>query len=424
MSIPEEERDFASRLRERAEDALRGNPIDLAGLPIEDIQALLHELQVHQVELTLQNEELRRAQLDLEITRDQYSDLYNFAPVGYCTLDRKGRILEANQTLAVLLVIDQKKLIHKKLSDFIVREDQDDYYLHVQSTFEDRQRQVVDIQMVKTTTEKMAVRLEIALDHEDQSRLRIILSDITNQKQVQKELQLYTQELERANQALRDFSFIVSHDLQEPLRKIKAFGKLMETRFDDTLGAEGKDYIARMDSAANRMDSMLRGLLAYSRVSSKGVSFFDVNLSEIALAVLSDMDSRLMETGGTVSLVNLPNIQADPLQMRQLFQNLIGNALKYHRPGVPPLVTVTSSLIEDRWIEIMVNDNGVGIDMQYADYIFEPFTRLDVKSDTDGTGMGLVICKKIIEHHGGTISVSSMLDQGSTFTVKLPAQRG
>jgi two-component system, chemotaxis family, sensor kinase Cph1 len=424
MGIPEEERDFASRLRERAEDALRGNPIDLAGLPIEDIQALLHELQVHQVELTLQNEELRRAQLDLEITRDQYTDLYNFAPVGYCTLDRKGQIVEANQTLAGMLVVDKDRLIHKKLSDFVVREDQDDFYLHHQRTFEDHQRQVVDIQMVKTTTEKMAVRLEIALDHEDQSRLRIISSDITNQKQVQKELQLYTQELERANQALRDFSFIVSHDLQEPLRKIKAFGKLMETHFGEILGAKGKDYIARMDSAANRMDSMLRGLLAYSRVSSKGVPFVAVNLSEIILAVLSDLDGRLMETGGTVSLGELPNIQADPLQMRQLFQNLIGNALKYHRPGEQPLVTVTSRLIENSWIEIMVKDNGVGIDMQYADYIFEPFTRLSDRPDTDGTGMGLVICKKIIERHSGTISVSSMLDHGSTFTVKLPVQRG
>jgi PAS domain S-box-containing protein len=423
MGTPQEERDFASRLRQRAEDALRGNPVDLDGLPIEDIQALLHELQVHQVELTLQNEELRCAQLELEISRDQYTDLYNFAPVGYCTLDRKGRILEANQTLAVLLVIDQKKLIHKKLSDFIVREDQDDYYLHFQSTFEDRQRQVVDTQMVKTTGEKMAVRLESALDHEDQSRIRIILSDITEQKQAQKELQHYTKELERANQALRDFSFIVSHDLQEPLRKIKAFGKLMEMHYGDTIGPEGKDYIARMDSAANRMESMLRGLLAYSRVTSKGVPFIDVNLREIALAVLSDLEGRLMETSGTVSLGYFPNIQADPLQIRQLFQNLIGNALKYHRPGVPPLVTVSSRLIEDRWIEILVKDNGVGIDMQYAEYIFEPFTRLSQKPDADGTGMGLVICKKIIERHGGTISVSSTLEQGSTFTVTLPLHR-
>jgi PAS domain S-box-containing protein len=419
MVIPEEERRHANRLRQRAEEALRGKPVDLDGLPMEDIQSLLHELQVHQVELTLQNEELRRVQLELETARDQYSDLYTYAPVGYCTLDRKGLILEANQTLARLLEVDRGKLIHKKLSDFVAREAQDDYYLHHQRTFEDHQRQVIDIQMVKQTGERIIVRLESALDHADPTRIQVILSDITARKRAEKELENYAQELELANQALRDFSFIASHDLQEPLRKVKAFGDLLVTHYGDKLGAEGKDYITRMTSAAARMAIMLQGLLAYSRVASKSVPFVDVDLKQIALDVLSDLDGRLTETGGKVMLGELPSIQADPLQMRQLFQNLIGNALKYHRPDIPPLVNVTSQPVENSKIEITVKDNGIGIDMQYADHIFEPFTRLSGKAEYDGTGMGLAICKKIIERHNGTISVSSILNQGSTFTVTL-----
>lgn len=128
-----------------------------------------------------------------------------------------------------------------------------------------------------------------------------------------------------------------------------------------------------------------------------------------------------METGGKVAVGELPTLQADPLQIRQLFQNLIANALKYHRPDVPPLVSVTSRPFENNRIEIIVQDNGIGIDMQYADHIFEPFTRLNGKPAQDGAGMGLTICKKIIERHNGTVSVSSKLNQGSTFTVTLPA---
>ncbi len=420
MGIPENEQNPASQLRQRAEEALRGKPVDLTGLPAEDIQSLLHELQVHQVELTLQNEELQHTQVALVTARDQYSDLYNFAPVGYCTVDRNGFILEANQTLSVLLGIDQAKLTHKKLSDFVDREAQDEYYLHHQRTFEESQRQVTDIQMVKHTGESIVMRLESALDQKDPTRIRVILSDISEQKQAEKALAHYTQELERANQALQDFSFIASHDLQEPLRKVKTFGEMLLANFGEALGDEGKSYLTRMMLAAARMDSLLRGLLAYSRVTTQAVPFAEVDLNRIAAEVLSDLEARLMETGGKVAVGELPTIQADPMQMRQLFQNLISNALKYHRPGVPPLVSVTSGSVANSSIEIIVKDNGIGIDMQYTEHIFEPFTRLNGKPAQDGTGMGLAICKKIIDRHHGTVSVSSVLDQGSTFTVTLP----
>lgn len=419
MGIPEEQ-DSASRLRQRAEDILRGKPADLKDVPLEDIQKLVQDLQVHQIELTLQNEELRRVHLELETARDQLSDLYNFAPVGYCTLDKKGQILAGNRTLASLLGIDLARLLHSKLSDFISRDDQDALYLHIQRVFDTLQRQVDDIQIVHPSGERFVVRLESVIHQEDPSRMRMILSDITERKQAEKALAQYAQELERANQALRDFSFIVSHDLQEPLRKVKSFGESLKNNYGEALGKEGNDYISRMMSAAARMDSLLRGLLTYARVASKEMAFVEVNLREVAFEVLSDLEARLLQTRGKVEIDDLPKISADPLQMRQLFQNLISNGLKYHRPGVPPLVSINCRMIENKEVEIAVTDNGIGFEMQYAEHIFEPFARIEGKADADGSGMGLTICKKIIELHHGTITVSSVKDQGSTFTVTLP----
>jgi light-regulated signal transduction histidine kinase (bacteriophytochrome) len=322
--------------------------------------------------------------------------------------------------MAGLLGVAQATLAHKKMSDFIYRESQDEYYLHHQRSFESDQRQVTEIRMVKATGETTEMRLESAVDRRDRDKLQVIVSDISNRKQAEKELQLYAHDLERANQALRDFSSIVSHDLQEPLRKVKAFGLLLEKHYRDQLVGDGIDYLDRMKSAADRMESMLQGLRAYSQVSSQDLSVKPVDLGKIAAEVLTDLEARVMETGGKVVIEELPTISADPMQMRQLFQNLFSNALKYHRLGEPPLVSVTSRALEQDQMVIMVKDNGIGIDLQNAEHIFKPYTRLGDKSTKDGTGMGLAICKKIVERHGGTISVASVLEQGTTFTIVLP----
>jgi PAS domain S-box-containing protein len=189
MGSSDETRFQANRLRELAEEALRGNPVDLVNLPTEDIQYLLHELQVHQAELAIQNEELRRTQMELEISRDLYSDLYDFAPTGYCTLDRKGRILEANLTLAAMLGVKKETLIHNLLSHFIDRIDQDNYYFHCQRAFEDHRRQIDNLHLVKQNGENIVVRLESQIAHEDETRIRVILSDITSHQRIEKEAQ-------------------------------------------------------------------------------------------------------------------------------------------------------------------------------------------------------------------------------------------
>lgn len=245
--------------------------------------------------------------------------------------------------------------------------------------------------------------------------------DITDRRKIEEQLKRNAEELERSNQALRDFASIASHDLREPLRKVEAFGHMLVSRYSDALEAEGKDYIARMTSAAKRMSTMLDGLLSYSRVTSQAQAFEPVDLAKVVSEVLSDLEARLLQTGGQVHVCALPVIQADPLQMRQLFQNLLGNALKYHQPGISPIVTISCKTDENR-LEIVINDNGIGFDMKDARRLFEPFSRLNKRTEYEGTGMGLAICKKIVERHNGTIEADSYPGKGSTFKVILPTE--
>ena len=177
-----------------------------------------------------------------------------------------------------------------------------------------------------------------------------------------------------------------------------------------------------MLNATERMQSLLAGLLDYSRVTTASEPFKEVDLSDVIGEVLSDLEVRILKTGGKLNIGDLPVIQADPTQMRQLFQNLIGNALKFHKPGEKPMVQVRSASNSDSGCQIIVEDNGIGFDEQYLDKIFAPFQRLHARSEYEGTGMGLAICKKIVERHGGSITAKSAPGAGSKFIVTLPVQ--
>jgi PAS domain S-box-containing protein len=251
-------------------------------------------------------------------------------------------------------------------------------------------------------------------------RARVTATDISERKRVEEALLAYTEQLRNTNQALEDFASIASHDLQEPLRKIHAFGGLLKSKFSPELGGRGQDYIERMQQAAGRMQDMLEGLLAYARITSQGQQFAQVDLQQVVSEVLSDLEARLMETGGQVEVDPLPVIEADPLQIRQLFQNLLGNALKFHHPNVPPLVKISCSTAGENSLALAIADNGIGIEAIEAGYLFKPFSRLPGKSEFGGSGMGLAICQKIVERHGGSITVSSQPGVGTTFRVTLP----
>ena len=224
--------------------------------------------------------------------------------------------------------------------------------------------------------------------------------------------------LERSNGELENFAYVASHDLQEPLRKIQAFGDILSDEFADQLG-DGKDYLERMQAAAGRMSTLIEDLLAFSRVTTHAKPFVRVNLDEVFLDVVEDLSDRIERTGGSVTAGALPAINGDETQLRQLFQNLIGNALKFHKPDEPPAVRVECEKT-DTTVTVRVTDNGIGLDEKYADRIFAVFQRLHGRDEFEGTGIGLAVCKKIVERHGGTITVTSQPGKGTTFVVSLP----
>jgi signal transduction histidine kinase len=245
-------------------------------------------------------------------------------------------------------------------------------------------------------------------------------------RQMAGKLQRQTSDLVSSNRELQSFAAVASHDLQEPLRKIEAFGDRLRVKYSETLGEQGNDYLARILSSASRMRALIEGLLQFSRVTTRAQSPKPVVLAEIAGEVVRDLESRLEQTGGRVEIGPLPTVPGDPLQMRQLLQNLIGNALKFKKPDTPPVVRIDGETLEDPisktpMYRIRVQDNGIGFEPQYAERIFGLFQRLHGREAYEGTGMGLAICRRIVERHGGTIAAESTPGEGATFLVTLPS---
>ena len=225
--------------------------------------------------------------------------------------------------------------------------------------------------------------------------------------------------LEARNRELQDFAHVASHDLQEPLRKVQSFGDLLKAEYGPALGEEGQHYIVRMQAATGRMSGLIRDILSFSRVATQGRPAVPVDLSRALEAVRSDLEARLAQTGGRIDADEMGTVEADPVQVHQLLLNLVGNALKFHREGVPPVVRVSAQAREDA-VALVVEDNGIGFDEKYADRIFTPFQRLHGRHEYEGTGIGLAIVRRIVERHGGSVSVTSTPGSGSRFEVVLP----
>jgi PAS domain S-box-containing protein len=277
---------------------------------------------------------------------------------------------------------------------------------------------------------------QIVTEESNSTMILLAIEDITERKLVEETLKIYAAKLERSNRELQDFAQVASHDLQEPLRKILAFGDRLKKRAGESLDEQSQDYLQRMFNAANRMQTLITDLMTFSRIETKAQPFVPIDLGVIACEVSADLETRIEQTGGRVEIEALPTIDADPMQMRQLLQNLISNSLKYHREGVPPIVRVSSqksdepnqesidgSVLATPFCQIEVMDNGIGFDEKYLDRIFTVFQRLHVKDEYEGTGVGLAICRKIVERHGGTITARSSPGEGSTFVVTIPIRQ-
>ena len=248
--------------------------------------------------------------------------------------------------------------------------------------------------------------------------IQVLLRDITQRKQAQAALQKTTEDLTRSNRDLEQFAYVASHDLQEPLRAVGGYVKLLQLRFPDKLDAKAQGYIAGAFEGATRMEQLIRDLLAFSRVGTRGDPFVPTDLEDALRQALRNLEVSLTSTQATVAHDPLPTLPVDATQIMQLFQNLVGNALKFHGEQ-PPNIHIGAQRQDGRWV-FWVRDNGIGIEPQYYEKIFQIFQRLHTRKDYPGTGIGLAICKRIVERHSGTIWVESQPGQGSTFYFSLP----
>ena len=403
-----------------------------------DNEQLLNEVQALRDRLAALEGEHAECARGLDELRDserKWRQLAQSAPDIIISVDRDGTILQLNRPAPGSQRVED--LIGTNCYTYIPPEQHDKFRQSVEYVFQTGQSTSYEISAYGLDGDLRwwSTHFGPAIVDGRITASTAVATEITVRKRAEVELKLLSAELARSNGELEQFAYIASHDLQEPLRKVQAFGDMLVAKCHEGLTDEGRDYLQRMQSAAKRMQTLINDLLTYSRVTTQAKPFAELDLGQITLEVLSDLEPRIRQTEGVVEIGELPRLEADPTQMRQLLQNLIVNALKYHPEGEPPRVSVAGRILAgddgvaattDRvpWCEIAVRDNGIGFDEKYLDRIFVPFQRLHGRGEYDGSGMGLAVCQRIVTRHGGEITARSRPGHGSTFLVTLPQRQG
>ena len=413
----------------------------------ELLQEELGERKLSEKVLAQQTKELERSKDVLELhvqartqelqkLKGRYELILNSAGEGIYGLDLKGKTTFVNPAAA--------KLTGWKVEDVVGKMESEVFYRNQANGSPDAQTLVKD-RNGEHLTDQVFVRKDGAAFPVEYVRTSImekdrlvgavvIFKDITERKRTEGALAGKAAELARSNAELEQFAYVASHDLQEPLRKIQAFGDRLKTKCDTVNLQEGRDYLERMQNAAARMQTLINDLLTFSRVISASQPFVQVDLGAVTKEVLTDLEVRIEQTKAKVELGPLPTIDADPLQMRQLLQNLIGNALKFQAPGAQPVIKIQAQIHKDPLgsadgepgqdlCELTIQDNGIGFEEKYLDKIFAVFQRLHGRNEFEGTGVGLAVCRRITDRHGGTINARSKPGEGATFIVTLPVRQ-
>ncbi len=359
---------------------------------------------------------------ELETLQRRYELILNSAGEGICGLDLEGKTTFVNPTVAELTGWHVGELIGKTEQQiFFVTNGHAAPALPCdtpgEQVFYRRDGSGFPVEFVKT-----------ALKEDDRVVGSVLVfKDITQRKRVEETLAQKAAELARSNAELEQFAFVASHDLQEPLRKIQAFGDRLKAKCEAIQTPEVRDYLERMQNAAARMRTLINDLLAFSRAIRSKEPFVTVDLGEVAKEVLGDLEVRIEKSAARIEIAALPKVEADPMQMRQLFLNLLSNSLKFQPAGAVPVISVTarsfSSVAGEPLCELTFQDNGIGFDEKYLDKMFAVFQRLHGRSEYEGTGVGLAVCRRIVDRHHGSIHAHSQPGQGATFIVTLPMRQ-
>ncbi len=403
------------KLREKAEKMLIEGEEISPNFP-EDAKWLINELRVYQTELELQNEELRNSQLELSELKDEYYDLFELAPIGYFILDTAGVIKDVNQAGVNILELKKGDIVSNSFLYFVKPEFIKTYANYRKEAIETQKKQSFELELIKKDIETFNVFIEMSMRR---NGFRIAIIDISVLKETEEKLKKTIEKLKHSNEELRQFSFITSHDLQEPLRIIVSFTQLLNKRYKSQLDEDADEYINFVVNSAKRMKEMIKGLRNYSRIEDGKLK--QLNANEALNIALYNLKSEIEENNAKITHDKLPTIIIDENQLIQLFQNLISNSIKFRKPEVPPKIHISGveDEIDNEYI-FSVSDNGIGIEEQYTDRIFEVFKRLHTIEEYEGAGIGLAISKKIVEHNGGRIWVESELGLGSTFYFSIP----
>ncbi|QNF33631.1 PAS domain S-box protein [Adhaeribacter swui] len=380
---------------------------------------------------------LKKAEAALRESENKITSIIQAAVDGIITIDIRGMIEMVNPSAARLFGYEAQELLGKSINVLMPEPDHSrhDGYMHNYHTTGRKKiigigREVTGLRKDGTTFPFYLSISEVELA--DRKVYTGFIHDITQQKLNEEKLRRYAAELERSNLELQDFAYVSSHDLQEPLRKIQAFGDRLLTREHANLSDQGKDYLERMLNAASRMQNLINDLLAFSRVTTKSKPFVRVSLDKIVTEVLSDLEITIEQTNTDIQRTALPEIEAEPTQMRQLFQNLISNAIKFRKENTQPVVKIYWRSLQrqahltatpgDEQVEISIEDNGIGFDEKYLDRIFNIFQRLEGQK-YEGSGIGLAICRKIAIRHGGDITARSQVGVGTRFIITLATKQ-
>ncbi len=387
------------------------------------------ELRRRTRQLTQANEQLRRTNLELSQLKNRYGDLYQNAPVMYFSLDDEGRFLVCNNTLLRALGRERHELIGRPYSE-ILHESVRPCFAERFAGFLAEGRLDVESRWMKSDGTEIDVWITATAVRNADGRVihsRSVATDITARKTLELRIREQSErlarandELSRKNRELDDFTYIVSHDLQQPIRSMIAFSDMLRREFGDRLDGAGHEYLHHVVGASIRMRTQIDDLLAHSRAGRPVGEFGPVPLDSVVATVRADYAEMIRSRGATIRVGPLPTVRGDRERIVQLFGNLIGNGLKYNRDECPSVEITSDVETSRRWTTLAFRDNGIGIPRPYHKAIFQIFRRLHASEEYEGTGAGLAICRKIVEAHGGHIWVESREGEGSVFRVRLP----
>lgn len=407
-------------LRRKAIERMGSTRDEVAAMPPEEVRDLVYELQVHQEELNIINENLMATQQELADARDSWQDLYETAPVGYLTLDAGGVILQANETASSLLGIGRHALLGVPLPRFAAPEYRDTCHIYLRSV-RGEAHEPADILFLHANSELVWLQLtsrRVESMVPDNGTIRVTMTDITERRRLEQEARHKAEELAHVNQELDAFAHSVSHDLQAPLRAIKGFSDVILEDYAERLDEDGRRYFDRIRRGVDRMNDLIENLLRLSRIGRQEMDLHDVDLSAIGRSVVEELFSYDPGRQIAVMIAQDMHARADPRLMRVALMNLLGNAWKYTR-DTPDARIEFAAKRQGEITTWFIRDNGAGFDMRYADKLFTPFQRLHSEREFEGTGNGLPIVKRIITRHGGRIWAESEPGKGATFYFRI-----